>query len=69
MLHYIEGPNNILADNFSILQRQISPAQLAKGKKLIKPIAVSDDEDVDDAYFLDLQFSVLIYNDTNDELE
>ena len=54
MLHYIEGPNNILADNFSILQRQISPAQLAKGKKLIKPIAVSDDEDVDDAYFLDL---------------
>ena len=43
MLHYIEIPNNILADNFSRLQRLIYPAQLAKGNKLIDPVAVSDD--------------------------
>ena len=54
MLHYIEGPNNLLAENFSRLQRLISPDQLAKGKKLVKPVVVSGNEDADDAYFLDL---------------
>ena len=57
MLHYIEGQNNILACNFYRLQRLIFPSKLAEGNKLIKLIAVSDDEysyDAYDAYFLDL---------------
>jgi hypothetical protein len=32
MLHYIEGPCNILADNLSRLHRLIKPAQIAEGK-------------------------------------
>ncbi len=31
MLHYIEGPCNILADNLSRLHRLVTPAQIAKG--------------------------------------
>ena len=69
MLHYIEGPKNILADKFSRLQRLISPVRLAEGNKLINTVAVSDDEDADDAYFLDLEFSVIIYNYINEALE
>ena len=68
MLHYIEIPKNILADKLSRLQRLIYLDQLDEGKKLIEPIAFSDDEDSDDAYLLDLDFSGLIDNDINDAL-
>ena len=53
-LHYIEGPKNILADNLSRLHRLTTPAQLAEGKKLIEPAAVTDDEcEFDEAFLLD----------------
>ena len=50
ILHYIEGPKNILADNLSRLHRLITPAQIAEGKSLVEPAVVSDDED---DYFID----------------
>ena len=58
MLHYIEGPCNILADNLSRLHRQVTPAQIAEGKKLVEPAEVSDKEE-DKAYFLDQEYSGL----------
>ena len=69
MLHYIECLKNILADNFYRLQHLISPAHIAEVKKLTEPVAASDDKDADDAYFLDLELSRLIYDDINDALE
>eukprot|EP00957_Ditylum_brightwellii_P005238 399820-Ditylum_brightwellii.AAC.1 len=36
-LRNIKGPKNILVDNFSRLERLITPAQLAEGKNLVKP--------------------------------
>ena len=44
-MHYIEGPNNILADNLSRLHRLVTPAQIAEGKNLIDPADVSEEED------------------------
>ncbi len=44
MLHYIEGPHNILADNLSKLHRLVTPAQIAEGKKLVEPAEVSFEE-------------------------
>ncbi len=41
MLHYIKGPCNILADNLSRLHSLVTPAQIAEGKKLVKPTEVS----------------------------
>ena len=52
MLHYIEGPWNILADNISRLHCLVTPAQIAEGEKLIEPAEVSIEEE-DKAYFLD----------------
>jgi hypothetical protein len=37
MLHYIEGPHNILANNLSRLHCLVTPAQIAEGKKLVEP--------------------------------
>ena len=55
ILHYIEGPKNVLADNFSRLHRKITPEQLAKGKNLVN---ISPDDDYDDnAYFIDQYYS------------
>ena len=45
ILHYIEGPKNILADNLSRLHRTITPAQLAKGKNLVDTIPDTENED------------------------
>jgi hypothetical protein len=45
ILHYIEGPCNILADNLSRLQHLITPAQIAEGKKLIELAEVSHEEE------------------------
>ena len=35
ILHYIEGPHNILADNLSRLHCLVTLAQIAEGKKLV----------------------------------
>jgi hypothetical protein len=58
MLHYIEGPCNILADNLSRLHGLVTPAQIAEGKKLVEPAEVSIEEE-DKAYFLDQEYSGL----------
>jgi hypothetical protein len=62
MLHYIEGPHNILADNLSRLHRLITPAQITEGKKLAEPAEVSNEEE-DKAYFLDQEYSGLYDDD------
>jgi hypothetical protein len=50
ILHYIKGPRNILANNRSRLHRLVTPAQIAKWKKLVEPAEVSNEEE-DEAYF------------------
>jgi hypothetical protein len=62
MLHYIEGPCNILADNLSRLYGLVTPAQIPEGKKLIEPTEVSIEEE-DKAYFLDQEYSGLYDED------
>jgi hypothetical protein len=62
MLHYIEGPHSILADNLSRLHRLVTPAQIAEGKKLVELAEVSDEEE-DKAYFLDQEYSGLYDDD------
>jgi hypothetical protein len=62
MLHYIEGPRNILADNLSRLNCLGTPAQIAGGKKLVEPTEVSNEEE-DEAYFLDQEYSGLYDDD------
>ncbi len=61
MLHYIEGPCNIFADNLSRLHRLVTLAQIAEKKKLVEPSEVSIEEE-DKAYFLDQEYSGL-YNE------
>ncbi len=61
MLHYIEGPRNILSDNLSRLHRLVTPAQIAEGKKLVELAEVSIEEE-DKMYFLDQEYSGL-YNE------
>jgi hypothetical protein len=58
MLHYIKGPRNILADNFSRLHCLVTSAQIVEGKKLVEPTEVSIEEE-DEAYFLDQEYSGL----------
>ena len=62
MLHFIEGPRNILASNLSRLHYLVTPAQIAEGKKLVEPAEVSNEEE-DKAYFLDQEYSGLYDND------
>jgi hypothetical protein len=62
MLHYIEGPPNILADNLARLHCLVTPAQIAEGKKLVEPAEVSIEEE-DEAYFLDQEYSDLYDED------
>ncbi len=57
ILHYIKGPCNILANNLSRLI-----AKIAEGKKLVEPAEVSNEEK-DEAYFLDLEYSGLYDDD------
>jgi hypothetical protein len=52
MLHYIEGPHNILANNLSQLHPLVTPAQIAEGKEPVEPAEVSNIKE-DKAYFLD----------------
>jgi hypothetical protein len=37
ILHYIEGPHNILAKNLSRLHCLVTPAQIVEGKKILEP--------------------------------
>jgi hypothetical protein len=63
MVHYIEGPHNILVDNLSRLHcLLVTPAQIAEGKKLVEPAEVSIGEE-DEAYFLDQEYSGLYDED------
>jgi hypothetical protein len=62
ILHYIEGPHDILADNLSRLHCLATPAQIAEGKKLVEPAKVSIEEE-DEAYFLDQEYSGLYDED------
>ena len=60
MLHYIEGPHNILADNISWLHHLVTPAQIAEGKSLIDPAVVSDK---DELCFLEQEYAGLNDNE------
>jgi hypothetical protein len=62
MLHYIEGPRNILANNLSRLHCLVTPAQIVEGKKLVEPAEVSIEEE-DKAYFLNQEYSSLYKED------
>jgi hypothetical protein len=68
MLHYIEGPGNILVDNLSRLQCLVTPAQIAEKKKLVEPAEVSIEEE-DEAYFLDQEYSGLYDEDAWEYIE
>ena len=52
MLHYIEGPRNVLADSLSRCQRLPSRSELAEATHLVPP---SDEESIDEieGYFLE----------------
>jgi hypothetical protein len=62
ILHYIEGPRNILADNLSRLHCLVTLAQIAEGKKLVEPAKVSYEEE-DKVYFMDQEYSGLYDED------
>jgi hypothetical protein len=57
MLHYVEGPHNILADNISRLNCLVALAQITEGKKLVEPPEVFNKEVGKDQEFFGL------YND------
>ncbi len=59
MLHYIEGPCNILASNLSRLYHLVTLDQIAEGKKLVEPAEVSNKKE-DKAYYLDQKY---LYDD------
>jgi hypothetical protein len=56
ILHYIEGPCNILANNLSRLHCLVTSAQIVEWKKLVALAEVSNEEE-DEAYFLDQEYS------------
>ncbi len=62
MLHYIEGPHNILAGNLSRFHHLVTPAQIMEKKKLVEPAEVSNEKE-DKAYFLDQEYSGLYDDD------
>ncbi len=68
ILHYIEGPRNILANNLSRLHQLVTPAQIEEGKKLLEPTEVSNEEE-DKAYFLDQEYSGLYDEDVWEFIE
>ena len=67
ILHYIEGPKNVLADNLSRLQR-ITPEQLAEGKNLVEPSPEYNEEE-DYLYFVDQLYSGVHDKDIFNALE
>jgi hypothetical protein len=62
ILHYIEGPCNILANNLSRLHCLVPLAQIKEGKKLVEPAEVSTEKE-DEACFLDQEYSGLYDED------
>ncbi len=68
MLHYIKGPHNILANNLLMLHCLVTPAQILEGKTLIEPAEVSNEEE-DEAYFLDQEYSGLYNEDVRECIE
>jgi len=48
LLHYIEGPQNILIDNLSRLHCLPMSFQSMEGEKFVEPAVVSGDEDKED---------------------
>jgi hypothetical protein len=62
ILHYIEGPCNILADNLSRLHCPVTPAQIVEGQKLVELAVVSTEEE-DKVYFLDQEYCGLFDED------
>ena len=68
ILHYIEGPKNILADNLSRLHCTITPAQLAKGKNLVDTIPDTENED-DQVHFVNQYYSGVHDKEIFDMLE
>jgi hypothetical protein len=62
MIHNIEGPHNILANNLSRLHCLVTPAQIAEGRKLVEPAEVSNKEE-DNACFMDQEYSGLYDNE------
>jgi hypothetical protein len=57
IIHYIEGPHNILANNLSRLHCLVTLAQIVEGKKLVEPAEVFNDKE-DKACFFDQEYSV-----------
>ena len=51
-LHYIEGPKNILADNFSRLHRLPTPIELSTAPSLV-PVSDESEPDEVDGYSID----------------
>jgi hypothetical protein len=68
MLHCIEGPCNILADNLSWLHHLVTPGQVAEGKKLVEPAEASSKKE-NKAYFLDQEYISLYDNEVWDCIE
>jgi hypothetical protein len=68
MLHYIEGPRNILADNLSRFHCLVILAQIVEGKKIVEPTEVSIEKE-DEAYFLDQEYSGLYDENVSECIE
>ena len=68
ILHYIEGPKNVLADNLSRLHRTITPNQLAEGKNLVNAIPDIENEN-DHVHFVDQYYSGVHDKEIFDMLE
>ncbi len=68
ILHCIKGPRNILANNLSMLHCLVTPAQIMEGKKLVEPTEVSNEEE-EEAYFLDQEYSGLYDDDVLECIE
>jgi hypothetical protein len=62
ILHYNEGPRNILANNLSRLHCLVTLAQITEGNKPVESAEVSIEEE-DKAYFLDQEYSDLYDED------
>jgi hypothetical protein len=68
ILHYIEGPRNILANNLSRLHRLVTPAQIAEGKKLVELAEISNEEE-EKMYFFDEEYLGLFDKDIWEYIE
>jgi hypothetical protein len=65
----IEGPQNILVDSLSRLYHLPMPFQITEGKKLIEPANISVEEDDEEAFLADCEYSGIIDDDIHTMLE